>query len=61
MERDHLPPVREQPDEISTLKLSQIEVKSYVGGPAKSFGRKAAQKTHLETPTLREAKIRRGT
>ncbi len=42
MERDNLPPVREEPDEIETLKLDQIEVKSYVGGLVKSFERKAA-------------------
>jgi hypothetical protein len=42
MERDHLPPVREVPDEVATLKLSEIEVKSYVGGLVKSFERKAA-------------------
>jgi putative transposase len=32
MERDWLPPVREEPEEVDTLKLDQIEVKSYVGG-----------------------------
>jgi hypothetical protein len=37
MERDHLPPVRDVPDEVETLKLNQIEVKSYVGGLVKSF------------------------
>ena len=42
MERDHLPPVREEPAEINTLKMDQIEVKSYVGGLVKSFHRKAA-------------------
>ena len=42
MERDHLPPVREVPEEINTLKLDQIEVKSYVGGLVKSFERRAA-------------------
>jgi len=42
MVRDHLPPVREVPDEVDTLKLDQIVVKSYVGGLVKSFARKAA-------------------
>jgi len=42
MERDHLPPVRQEPDEVDTLKLDEIEVKSYVGGLVKSFERKAA-------------------
>ena len=42
MERDHLPPVREEPEEVDVLKREQIEVKSYVGGLVKSFERKAA-------------------
>ncbi|QDU98827.1 hypothetical protein [Lignipirellula cremea] len=42
MEREHLPPVREEPDEVETLTMDQIEVKSYVGGLVKSFERKAA-------------------
>ena len=42
MGRDHLPPVREVPEEIKTLKFDQIEVKSYVGGLVKSFERTAA-------------------
>ena len=42
MVRDHLPPVRELPEEVETLPLDQIEVKSYVGGLVKSFERKAA-------------------
>jgi hypothetical protein len=33
---------RVEPDEVETLKLDQIEVKSYVGGLVKSFERKAA-------------------
>jgi hypothetical protein len=37
-----LPPVREEPEEVETLKLDQIEVKSYIGGLVKSFERKAA-------------------
>jgi hypothetical protein len=39
---DHLPPVRQEPDEIVSLRLNQIEVKSYVGGLVKGFERKAA-------------------
>jgi hypothetical protein len=34
--------MRELPDEVDTVKLDQIVVKSYVGGLVKSFGRKAA-------------------
>ncbi len=41
-ERDWLPPIREEPDEVDSLKLDQVEVKSYVGGLVKSFERKAA-------------------
>ncbi|MCR9118911.1 MAG: transposase, partial [bacterium] len=29
MERGNLPPVREEPDEVATLKMDQIKVKSY--------------------------------
>ncbi len=42
MEREHLPPVRDEPDEVETLTMEQLEVKSYVGGLVKSFERKAA-------------------
>ncbi|QDU92605.1 integrase core domain-containing protein [Lignipirellula cremea] len=42
MESDHLPPVREEPEEVEKLKMDQIEVKSYVGGLVKSFERRAA-------------------
>ena len=42
MERDHLPPIREIPDDVEKLSIEQIEVKSYVGGLVKSFERKAA-------------------
>jgi len=43
MEREHLPPVRSgEPEEIETLKLSEVVVKSHVGGLVKSFERKAA-------------------
>lgn len=42
MERDHLPPIREEPTEVVSLKMEQIEVISYVGGLVKSFERKAA-------------------
>ncbi len=43
MERDHLPPVRDVPEEVETLTMDQVEVKSYVGGLVKSFERKAAR------------------
>jgi len=42
MERDNLPPVGKPPDDIDTVKLDQIDVKSYVGGLVKSFERKVA-------------------
>ena len=42
MERDHLPPIREAPEEVSKLDRDQIVVRSYVGGLVKSFERKAA-------------------
>ncbi|WP_437222435.1 DDE-type integrase/transposase/recombinase [Planctomicrobium sp. SH661] len=40
--RGHLPPVREEPEDIKTLNLDEIEVKSFVGGLVKGFERKAA-------------------
>ena len=39
---DSLPPIREIPDEVLSLSMDQIEVKSYVGGLVKSFERRAA-------------------
>jgi len=43
MEREHLPPVRSgDPEKVQTLKLSEVVVKSHVGGLVKSFERKAA-------------------
>ena len=43
MERDHLPPVRSaEPEQVETLKLSEVVIKSHVGGLVKSFERKAA-------------------
>ena len=42
MERDHLPPIRDVPDEAESLKLDQVEVKSHVGGVVQSFERRAA-------------------
>lgn len=41
-ERDNLPPTGEVPEEVESLKLEQVAVKSYVGGLVKSFERKAA-------------------
>ncbi len=41
MERDWLPPLREEPKEVGTLTMDQGEVKSYVGGLVWSFERKA--------------------
>ena len=42
MERGHLPPVRQEPEEVVSLRLDQIEVKSYVGGLVQAFEKKAA-------------------
>ncbi|HBN74361.1 MAG TPA: hypothetical protein DD473_00780 [Planctomycetaceae bacterium] len=42
MEREHLPPIREEPDDVATISIDQIEVKKYVGGLNKSFERKVA-------------------
>jgi putative transposase len=42
MERNHLPPIRDVPEEVATLTMDQIEVKSYVGGLGRLFRRKAA-------------------
>jgi transposase InsO family protein len=42
MVRDHLPPIREEPDVVASLKLDQVEVRSHVGGLMKSFIRRAA-------------------
>lgn len=40
--RDSLPPIRNVPEVVDTISLDEVEVKSYVGGIVKSFGRKAA-------------------
>ena len=40
--RNNLPPLAEKPDEIQTITMDQVEVKSYVGGLIKSFERRAA-------------------
>ena len=42
MLRDHLPPVREEPDEVEKLTMDEFEVKSFVREVVKSFERKAA-------------------
>lgn len=42
MEWGHLPPIRDVPEEVETLTMDQIEVKSYVGGRVKSFELRAA-------------------
>jgi putative transposase len=42
MEREHLPPIRNEPDEVQKFQRSTIEMKSYVGGLVHSFERKAA-------------------
>lgn len=40
--REHLPPVREEPEEVETIPLDEIIVKSFVGGLVKGVERKAA-------------------
>ena len=42
MVRDHLPPIREEPNEVASLRLDEVEITSHVGGLVKSFARKAA-------------------
>jgi transposase InsO family protein len=42
MEREHLSPTGVIPDEVETLPLEQVLIKSHVGGLVKSFERKAA-------------------
>ncbi len=32
MERDHLPPIREEPEDVATISIDQIEVRKNVGG-----------------------------
>ncbi len=32
MERDHLPPIRDVPDEVEKLTMDEIEEKEYLGG-----------------------------
>jgi hypothetical protein len=40
--REHLPPIRDVPEEVIKLDRDQIVVRSYVGGLVKSFERRAA-------------------
>ncbi|QDU09838.1 integrase core domain-containing protein [Gimesia aquarii] len=40
--RDHLPPIRELPEEVEKLSLGEVQVISHIGGLVKSFERKAA-------------------
>ncbi len=42
MEREHLPPIRDAPEEVVTLTRDKIEIRHYVGGLVQSFERKAA-------------------
>jgi putative transposase len=42
IERKHLPPVHDAPEEVVTLKPDEIEIRSHVGGLVKSFHRKVA-------------------
>lgn len=42
MVREHLPPVREKPEEVIAVDRDQVVVRSYVDGLVKSFERRAA-------------------
>ena len=42
MERHHLTPIRDVPDEIETLTMDQIKARSYVCELVRSFERRAA-------------------
>jgi putative transposase len=42
MVREHLPPVREKPEEVIQVDRDQVVARSYVGGLVKSFERRAA-------------------
>ena len=42
MERDHLPTIREAPDEVVSVTRDKIEIRGYIGGLAQSFERKTA-------------------
>ena len=45
VERDgheHLPPIRDVPEEVPKLDRDQIIIRPYIGGLAKSFERRAA-------------------
>ncbi len=42
MVRDHLPPVGDAPSEIKTIRLDEVQKRSYVGGLVHSFHRKVA-------------------
>ena len=41
-EREHLPPIRDLPEEVPKLDRDQIIIRPYIGGLAKSFERRAA-------------------
>lgn len=41
-ERECLPPIRTVPEEVPSVSLRDVEIKSHVGGLVKSFARKAA-------------------
>jgi len=40
--RGHLPSVGDEPEDIETLRLDEIKVKSFVGGLVKGFERKSS-------------------
>jgi putative transposase len=40
--REHLPPVSEEPEEVVSLQLSEVDTKEHLGGLVTSFERKAA-------------------
>ncbi len=42
MVREHLPPIREKPEDVIQIDRDQVAVRTYVGGLVKSFERRAA-------------------
>ena len=49
------PRIRELPEKVASLKMEQIEVKSYIEGLVKSFERKAALDSNYHGARGREA------
>ena len=50
--RDSLPPIREFPEEVASLEMAQVEVRSYVGND-KNTNRRKKKKANPTFPTCR--------